>query len=423
MNLPLPADEVPALVDASGERLCYLDSAATTLKPRAIVDRIARFYLHENAPVHRGVYELSARATDLYEGARKTVAAFVGTDPEGLVFTRGTTEGVNLMARAWGEGHLGPGDEILASPQEHHSNFLPWQELARRTGATLRWMPLAPDGTVDASGATALIGRRTRLVAMAHVSNVLGVENPVAEVFEAARRVGALTVLDGAQSVPTRPVDVAALGCDALAFSGHKMLGPTGIGALVMRPDLLDAMAPFQTGGGMIQRAAMDSTDYLTGYARFEAGTPHGAGAIGLAAACDYLSALTYEGRAGMEAVAAYEQAWGERAVEQVQGIEGVRLIGPPEGRAPEGGIVALQMDGVHPHDLAVLLDAQGVMVRAGHHCAMPLHAHLAGDGAYPETSLRASAYVYNTLEDAERLAEALRFARTALTRKRAAVA
>jgi cysteine desulfurase / selenocysteine lyase len=236
------------------------------------------------------------------------------------VFTRGTTEGLNLIARAWGEAHLGPGDEILASPQEHHSNFLPWQELARRTGATIRWMPLAADGTVDARGPQPSSGgardssrwRTSQTCSASRTRWPRSLRPPAGS--------GALTVLDGAQSVPTRPVDVAALGCDALAFSGHKMLGPTGIGALAVRPDLLDAMAPFQTGGGMIQRAAMDSTDYLTGYARFEAGTPHGAGAIGLAAACDYLSALTYEGTTGMEAVAAYEQAWGERAVEQVAG-------------------------------------------------------------------------------------------------------
>jgi cysteine desulfurase / selenocysteine lyase len=417
--LPLPLDEVPALRSESGERLCYLDSAATSLKPKRVVDRLARFYLHENAPVHRGVYELSARATDLYENARRTVGAFVGAPPEAVVFTRGTTEGINLIARSWGESALRPGDEILASPQEHHSNVLPWQELSRRTGANLIHMPLRADGTLHLEAVLPLIGRRTRLVALAHVSNVLGVENPVAEVFDAARRAGALTLLDGAQSVPTRPVDFGSLGCDALVFSGHKMLGPTGIGALVARPDLLEEMSPYETGGGMIERAAIDSADYLRGYARFEAGTPHSAGAIGFAEACDYLNELTYEGMQGMDAVAAYERDWGEYALARIAEIEGVRLIGPPAGMAAEGGLLALQIAGLHPHDLAVLLDAQGVMVRAGHHCAMPLHAHLSGGGAHPETSLRASAYVYNSMEDADRLADALQFARNALTRRR----
>src|SRR5690606_17226676 len=245
----------------------------TSLKPRTVVERIARFYAEENAPVHRGVYAWSQHATDLYEHARRTVAAFVGAEAEGLVFTRGTTEGLNLVARAWAEEQLGTGDEIVASPQEHHSNFTPWQEVARRTGAHLRFAPLRPDGRLDLDGTLALLGRRTKLVALAHVSNVLGVENPVRHVFEAARRLGAVTVLDGAQSVPTRPVDVAELGCDFLAFSAHKMLGPTGIGALAARPDLLDAMAPYQTGGGMIERVAVEGTTFLGGFARYEAGT------------------------------------------------------------------------------------------------------------------------------------------------------
>ncbi|MEM8559886.1 MAG: aminotransferase class V-fold PLP-dependent enzyme, partial [Bacteroidota bacterium] len=232
--LPLPPSEVPLLDVPEDERPCYLDSAATSLKPKAVVDRLARFYAYENAPVHRGVYELSQKATDAYEQARRTVAAFVGATPEQVVFTRGTTEGLNLIAHAWALSHLKPGDELLVSPQEHHSNFLPWQDVAERTGATLHYLPLDAAGLVDLDGAVALLGPRTKLVAMAHVSNVLGVENPVREVFEAAQKVGAITVLDGAQSVPTRPVDLADLHCDALAFSGHKMLGPTGIGALVV---------------------------------------------------------------------------------------------------------------------------------------------------------------------------------------------
>jgi cysteine desulfurase/selenocysteine lyase len=423
LPLPLPPSEIPLLDQPEGERPCYLDSAATSLKPKAVVDRIAQFYAYENAPVHRGVYELSSRATDLYEEARQTVGAFVGADTESVVFTRGTTEGLNLIARAWAEDRLGPGDELLVSPQEHHSNFLPWQELAQKPGATLHVLPLHDDGTVDLERSLDLIGPATKLVAMAHVSNVLGVENPVRELFAAAKDVGALTVLDGAQSVPTRPVDVADLHCDALAFSGHKMLGPTGIGALVVRPDVLNDMAPYQTGGGMIETVAVEGSTYLEGYHRFEAGTPHAAGAIGLAAACDYLGRMTYDGATGMAAVAAYERDWGRHALEQIRDIPGLRLVGPPGGTEPEGGIVALQMEGLHPHDLALLLDAQGVMCRAGHHCTMPLHAHLSAGGSYPETSLRASAYVYNPLDDADRLAEALRFAHDALTQRRTVTA
>lgn len=414
MRLPLPSSEIPFLDHE--ERPCYLDSAATTLKPRAVIDRIARFYEEENAPVHRGVYELSQHATDLYERARKTVAAFVGADAESLIFTKGTTEGINLIARAWAEETMKSGDEIVISPQEHHSNFTPWQEVARRTEATLRFAPLNPNGTIDLEGMLDLIGNRTRLVAMAHVSNVLGIENPVREVFAAAKAAGAVTVLDAAQSVPTRPVNVDDLGCDALAFSAHKMLGPTGIGALAVNPNLLDQMSTYQTGGGMIERVAVEGTTYLDGAARYDAGTPNAAGAVGFAAACDYLSGLTYGGQVGMKAVASYEHDWGQHALEQISNIEGIRLLGPPDGYAAEGGIVALQMDGIHPHDLAVLLDAQGVMVRAGHHCTMPLHAHLSGGGDFPETSLRASAYVYNTLADAEKLADALSFACKALT-------
>lgn len=414
MIIPLPSTEIPFLEHE--DQPCYLDSAATTLKPRVVIDRIAKFYAEENAPVHRGVYELSQRSTDLYEQARGTVAAFVGADPENLIFTKGTTEGLNLIARAWAEEHLTAGDEVVVSPQEHHSNFTPWQEVAQRTGATLRFTPLKENGTLNLDGTLALFGSQTKLVAMAHVSNVLGIENPVREVFSAARGNGAVTVLDAAQSVPTRPVDIQDLGCDALAFSAHKMLGPTGIGALIINPNVLDQMSTYQTGGGMIERVAVEGTTYLDGAARYDAGTPNAAGAVGFAAACDYLNALEYEGGSGMQAVAAYERDWGQHAVEQIIGIEGVHLLGPPEGHDAEGGIVALHMDSVHPHDLAVLLDAQGVMVRAGHHCTMPLHAHLSSGGDFPETSLRASAYIYNTLADADRLTDALKFARDALT-------
>ena len=401
--LPVPVEDFPLLNQA--ERPCYLDSAATSLKPEPVVQAIARFYRYENAPVHRGVYELSARATQRYEEARYTVAAFVGARAEGLVFTRSTTESLNLVARSWAEEYLKPGDEILVSPQEHHSNFLPWREAARRTGATLQIMPTLPDGRIDLPATLRMIGRRTKLVSVVHVSNVLGIANPVEEIFEAAHKVGAITVLDGAQSVPTRPVNVQEIGCDFLAFSGHKMLGPTGIGALVSRPELLEQMTPYQTGGGMIQKVTLTEAEYSHGVERFEAGTPNAAGAIGLAAACEYLNQI------GMDNVAAYEKEWGLYAVEAIRKIPAIHLIGPPGDAEPETGLISLRMEGIHPHDLAALLDAQGVMCRAGHHCAMPLHELLGTGGA----SLRASAYVYNTMEDADRLVDALQFAYHAL--------
>lgn len=416
MQLPLPASEVPVL--DRDDKPCYLDSAATTLKPRKVVDRISQFYLEENAPVHRGVYELSQHATDLYEQSRATVAAFVGASQENLIFTKGTTEGLNLIAHAWGLDNLSEGDEILTSPQEHHSNFTPWQDVARRTGATLRFIPLHSNGTIDVETALGLISGRTKLVALAHVSNVLGIENPVADVFDKARSVGAITVLDGAQSVPTRPVDVQSLNCDALSFSAHKMLGPTGIGALVVRSELLEVLSAYQTGGGMIDHVSVDGTTYLSGAAQFDAGTPNAAGAIGFAAACDYLNDVEYDGCKGMEAVAAYEKYWGNYAVNKIRSVDGIRLLGPPDCCDPESGIVSIQLEGVHPHDLAILLDAQGVMVRAGHHCTMPLHAHLSSGGDFPATSLRASAYIYNTTGDADRLVEALVFAQKTLREK-----
>ena len=421
--LPLPAADFAAL--AGPDAPVYLDSGATTLKPRRVVERIARFYAEENAPVHRGVYALSQRATDLYEDARRTVARFVSAPAERLVFTRGTTDGLNLVARAWAEERLGPGDEILVSAQEHHSNFLPWQQAARRTGATFRPMPLTPLGTVDVERTLGAITQATKLVALAHVSNVLGVENPVRAVFTRAREVGAVCVLDGAQSVPTRPVDVADLGADALAWSGHKMMGPTGIGALALSERLLAEMTLYQTGGGMVDRVALSGSTFLPTAQRFEAGTPHAAGAIGLAEACDVLAEI------GMDRVAAYEAEWGRRAVAAVRQIDGVRLVGPPGDAEAEGGIVAVQADGAHPLDLAVLLDAQGVLCRAGHHCAMPLHDHLgsqhersgSGGSDAVATSLRASAYVYNGLGDADRFAEALAVAvQTLRGRKRPAV-
>jgi cysteine desulfurase/selenocysteine lyase len=404
-TLPLGAEEIPALrVEEGAERPCYLDNGATTLKPERVVRAIDRFYRTQNAPVHRGVYDWSQEATGLYENARETVAAFVGAEREELIFTRGTTEGLNLFARSWGETHLEPGDEIALAPQEHHSNFVPWQQLAERTGATLRWLPLREDGRLDLEAALEVITERTALVTICHVSNVLGVANPVESLFRRAREVGAVSVLDGAQSVPHRPVDVREIGCDALAFSGHKMLGPTGIGGLVVRGDLMEELAPYETGGGMIDRVSTEGTTFAEGPERFEAGTPHAAGAVGLAEACRFLTEI------GMAEIESYERRWGRKAVERIRSIPDVHLIGPPGETEAEGALVSLRMKDLHPHDLAVLLDARGVMCRAGHHCTMPLHDHFGG-----EASLRASGYLYNDEEDLDRLVDALVFARKAL--------
>jgi cysteine desulfurase/selenocysteine lyase len=380
-----------------GKPLIYLDSAATSQKPRAVLEAGDAYYRTINANIHRGVYQIAEEATARYEEVRGKIARLVNArSAREIVFTRGTTESVNLVANAWGRKRVGPGDVILLTEMEHHSNLVPWQLLAEERGATLRFIPLDAQGGLDLSGLDALLAGPVKLVGVVHVSNVLGTENPVAELARRAHEAGAVILVDGAQSVPHVPVDVRALDCDFLAFSGHKMLGPTGTGVLYGRRELLEAMPPFMGGGEMIREVHLTRSEWNDLPWKFEAGTPNIAGVIGLGAAVDYLGAI------GLDAVRAHGSALAAQAIRLLGAIPGVRLYGPPAER--HGAVVAFTVDDVHPHDVATVLDHQGIAVRAGHHCAMPLHERL---GLH--ATARASFYVYNTPDDIDRLAEAVR--------------
>jgi cysteine desulfurase / selenocysteine lyase len=390
-----------------GNRLVYLDSGATSQKPRQVLDAERDFYTTHNAAAHRGAHLLGEEATDAYEGARARIASFLSADPGEIVFTKSATEAVNLVAYAMsnaatagpqaGRFAVGPGDEVLVTEAEHHANLVPWQQLCQRTGATLRWFGVTPDGRLDLAGIDKLITDRTRLVAVTHQSNVTGVVPPVAQIAAAAHAHGALVLADGAQSVPHQPVDVSALGADFLVFSGHKMLGPSGIGVLWGRRELLEGMPPFISGGSMIEVVRMEGSTFLPPPERFEAGVPAAAQAVGLAAACDYLDAL------GMANVAAHEEALTAHALEALPAIPGLRILGPLD-TDHRGGAVSFVLDGIHPHDAGQVLDELGVAVRTGHHCAWPLHRAL---GA--QASTRASFYVYNTHDEVDALADGIR--------------
>jgi cysteine desulfurase / selenocysteine lyase len=392
-----------------GRPLVYLDSGATSQRPRQVLDAEREFLERHNAAVHRGAHQLAEEATDAYESARARIAAFVGADPGSLVFTKNATEGINLVAYAMsnaataGAGAarfvVGPGDEIVVTELEHHANLVPWQELCRRTGATLKWFEVGPDGRLDLDSDP--ITERTKVVAFAHQSNVLGTVLPVAELVRRARAVGALTVLDACQSVPNRPVSFTDLDVDFAAFSGHKMLGPSGVGVLYGRPDLLAAMPPFLTGGSMIEMVRMEGSTYAPPPQRFEAGVPMTSQAVGLGAAVDYLTAI------GMDVVEAHEAALTARAIEALGEVPGVRIVGPTD-LVDRGGVVAFVVDGVHAHDVGQVLDDRGVAVRVGHHCAWPLHRKF-GVAA----TVRASVHVYNTPEEIDALVEGVRAART----------
>jgi len=387
-----------------GKPLVYLDSGATSHKPRQVLDAERDFYAVHNSAAHRGAHLLGEEATDAYEGARARVAAFIGADPGEIVFTKSATEALNLVAYAMSNAatagpqaqrfRVGPGDEVLVTEMEHHANLVPWQQLCQRTGATLRWFGVTPEGRLDLSNAGDLVTDRTRLVAVTHQSNVTGTIPPVGEIAALAHARGALVVADGAQSVPHRPVDVTTLGADFLAFSAHKMLGPSGIGVLWGRRELLEAMPPFISGGSMIEVVRMEGSTFLPPPERFEAGVPP---AVGLAAACDYLDAL------GMENVAAHEEALTAHALGALGEIPGVRILGPltTEDR---GGAVSFTIDEVHPHDVGQVLDELGIAVRANHHCAWPLHRALG-----VQASTRATFYVYNTHDEVDALAEGVR--------------
>ncbi|MCH6230646.1 SufS family cysteine desulfurase [Microbacterium sp. CFH 31415] len=391
-----------------GAPLVYLDSAATSQKPQAVIDAEVEFLTRTNAGVHRGAHTLAAEATELFEDARATVAGFVGAPPEQLVWTNGATAGLNLVAYSLGNATAGrgapgsarfvlrPGDELVVTESEHHANLIPWQELAARTGAVLRHIPVRDDGTIDLDAAAAVISNRSRVVAFPHVSNVLGIVNPVAELVALAQAVGALTVLDACQSAPHLPLDLPALGVDLAVFSGHKMLGPYAIGGLYGRADVLGDLPPFLTGGSMITTVTLDEAEYLPPPQRFEAGTQPASQAIGLAAAVRYLDAV------GMPAVHAHERALEARMGEGLRQIPGVRLLGDAEG-VERVGLWAFDVDGVHAHDVSQFLDDRGIAVRVGHHCAQPLHRRFG-----LTASVRASAALYNTADEVDQLLEAV---------------
>jgi cysteine desulfurase / selenocysteine lyase len=390
-----------------GNPLIYLDSGATSHKPRQVLDAERDFYTMHNAAAHRGAHLLGEEATDAYEGARARVAEFIGADPGEIVFTKSATEALNLVAYAMSNAatagsqarrfRIGPGDEVLVTELEHHANLVPWQQLCQRTGATLRWFGVTPDGRLDLSNAAELITSRTKVLAVTQQSNVTGAVPPVPELAALAHAQGALVVTDGAQSVPHRPVNVATLGADFLAFSSHKMLGPSGIGVLWGRRELLEAMPPFISGGSMIEVVRMEGSTFLPPPERFEAGVPAAAQAVGLAAACDYLDAL------GMTNVAAHEESLTAHALEVLGDIGGLRILGPLETRQ-RGGAVSFAVDGIHPHDLGQVLDELGIAVRTGHHCAWPLHRALG-----VQASTRATFYVYNTHSEVDALADGVR--------------
>jgi cysteine desulfurase/selenocysteine lyase len=382
-----------------GKPLVYLDNAATTQKPQAVIDRLVSYYSGENANIHRGVHALSVQATDACDAARERVRSFLNArDTREIVFVRGTTEAINLVAQTYGRAHVASGDEILVSEMEHHSNIVPWQMLCEEKGAHLRVIPITDAGELDLDALERLLGDRTRIVSVAHVSNALGTINPITEVVRLAHERGIPVVVDGAQAVAHMPVDVRALGCDFYAFSGHKVFGPTGIGVLYGRATLLAAMPPYQGGGDMIRSVTFARTLYNELPYMFEAGTPHIAGVVGLAAALDYLTAL------GHDRVAAHEHdllAYGTGALSDVPGV---RITGTARHKA---GILAFVLDGVHAHDIGTILDRDGVAIRAGHHCCQPLMARL----GVPATA-RASLAVYNTRGEIDALVRALHKAR-----------
>ena len=381
----------------NGKPLVYLDSAATSQKPRAVIDAVEAYYRLDNANVHRGIHELSRRATIAYEDARGKVAEWINApEPSEIIWTRGTTESINLVASSWGLDNLSEGDEILLTVMEHHSNIVPWQIVAGRTGATLRYIELDEQGRLVLDDLDNLLTERTKLVAVAHVSNALGTINPVKWIAAAAHAVGALILVDGAQGAVHTKVDVQDLGADFYAFSGHKMCGPTGIGALWARKELLEAMTPYQGGGEMIQFVHRDHSTWAAVPHKFEAGTPNIAGAIGMGAAVDFLSDI------GMEDIETHERSLMAYAMERLGGIDGLNVYGPAE-LSERSAVASFVLGDAHPHDISTILDSEGVAVRAGHHCAQLVMKHF-GVAA----TARASFYLYNTEDDVDRLVDAL---------------
>ena len=390
--------EFPTLEQSvNGRPLVYLDNAATSQKPRVVLDALRAYYENDNSNVHRGIHELSRRATVAYEESRAKVAGWVGAaEPAEIIWTRGTTEAINLMSTAWGLDNVGEGDEILISVLEHHSNIIPWQLLARRTGAVIKYIELDEQGRWILDELPRLLTDRTKVVAISHVSNALGTVNPVKRVAAAAHEVGALVLVDGAQGAVHMKVDVQELGVDCYAFSGHKMCGPTGIGALWARRDLLDSMEPYQGGGEMIHFVGRDESSWATVPHKFEAGTPNIAGAIGMGTAIDFLSGV------GMDAIAKHEHELLGYALERMSAVDGIRIYGP-QSPDEHSALISFTLGDAHPHDISTILDSEGIAVRAGHHCAQLAMQHF-GISA----TARASIYLYNTESDIDRLIEGL---------------
>lgn len=378
-----------------GKRLVYLDNGATTQKPQPVIQAMADYYESSNANIHRGVHYLSQQATEGYDAARETVRQFLNAArPEEIVFTSGTTAGINLVAYSWGLNHLRQGDEILLTGMEHHSNIVPWQLVAQQTGAILRVVPVTDSGELDQQAYLDMLGEKTRLVGVAHVSNAFGTINPVADMVAAARQAGARVLIDGAQAVAHKPVDVQSLDCDFYVFSAHKLYGPTGMGALYARYDVLDAMPPWMGGGDMIHTVSFEASTYAPVPQRFEAGTPHIAGVVGLQAAIHYVQGI------GLDRIQTHEQALLDYTNQQLREISGLQILADT---APRSGIASFVLDGIHPHDLGTILDADGVAIRAGHHCAMPLMTRFGIPG-----TARASLAIYNTHADIDALVAGL---------------
>lgn len=396
MNAELIKEQFPILnQEINGHPLVYLDSAATAQKPTAVIDAVKHYYEFDNANVHRGVHTLGSRATDAYEGAREKVAKFIGAArTQEIIFTRGTTTALNLVASSYGPSVIKAGDEIVITPMEHHSNLIPWQQLALRTGGVLKYIPLQPDGSVALEDAENTITDKTKIVAMSYVSNVLGVVNPVKEVAAIAHKHGAVMVVDGAQSTPHMKVNVQNLDCDFYAFSGHKMCAPTGIGVLYGKKHLLESMEPIEFGGEMIDDVGLHESTWKELPWKFEGGTPIIAGAVGLAAAIDFLQEI------GLDEIHRHETKLAAYAIGRLSEIEGITIYGP---REREVGLLTFNLGDVHPHDVATVLDASGIAIRAGHHCCQPLMRWLEASA-----TARASLYLYNTEQDIDRLAEAL---------------
>lgn len=396
MNAELIREQFPILhQEVNGHPLVYLDSAASSQKPKAVIDALMHYYEWDNANVHRGVHTLGSRATEGYENARIKLAKFIGANhSEEIIFTRGTTTAINLVASSYGEAHVSEGDEIVITQMEHHSNLIPWQQLALRKKATLKYIPMQPDGHIELEDVEKTITDKTKIVAIAYVSNVLGVVNPVKAIAEIAHRHGAVIVVDGAQSTPHMKIDVQILDCDFYTLSGHKMCAPTGIGALYGKKHLLEAMEPIEFGGEMINDVGLYESTWKELPGKFEGGTPIIAGAIGLSAAIDFLESI------GMDAIQAHEKELANYAMSRLSEIEGVTLYGP---RHREVGVITFNLLDVHPHDVATVLDTKGVAIRAGHHCCQPLMRWLEAS-----STARASFYLYNTKQDIDSLVEAL---------------